>query len=353
MHVDWNWAKQRPHYIAQKLSQFHQLVVFYPFSWKREQLTTNEHNTINLFPLYQIPFSGKFPFLNQINILIYRSLSYLFLKWYSPDYIWITSPELYNYVSRNSKAKIIYDCMDDLLEFPANVPKKKWFKKIEQKLISVSNIVFCSSKYLQNKLISRYGFKEKYKLIYNAFEPSDLSLLPPEKHVKNTKDKYIICYYGTISSWLDIVALEKIVNRFETIEIFLLGPLENIAPDRFHHERIKYKGVVPHNELSKFVSLCDALIMPFVLSELIRSVDPVKLYEYIFFNKPIISVKYAEIEKFSPFVDFYETHEQLLEIVNKYLKNEFTIRYQTLQRDDYISNNNWDSRILSIQQYLK
>ena len=48
-------------------------------------------------------------------------------------------------------------------------------------------------------------------------------------------------------------------------------------------------------------------MMPFILNELIESVDPVKLYEYINFEKNIICIKYDEILRFKDFVYFYNT----------------------------------------------
>ena len=46
------------------------------------------------------------------------------------------------------------------------------------------------------------------------------------------------------------------------------------------------------------------MIMPFKLNELVKSVDPVKLYEYINYNKPIISIFYQEIKRYSQLCGF-------------------------------------------------
>ncbi len=52
---------------------------------------------------------------------------------------------------------------------------------------------------------------------------------------------------------------------------------------------MKFYGPIDDDKLYKNVQNFDCLIMPFKLNKLIFSVDPVKLYEYINYNKPIVS----------------------------------------------------------------
>ena len=53
------------------------------------------------------------------------------------------------------------------------------------------------------------------------------------------------------------------------------------------HRRIHWKGVIEHNKLWENVKEMDALIMPFKVNDIIRDVDPVKLYEYISMGKKL------------------------------------------------------------------
>lgn len=40
-----------------------------------------------------------------------------------------------------------------------------------------------------------------------------------------------------------------------------------------------------------------------------------KLYEYIFTGKPVVSVKYGETEKFSKYVNLYVTENDFLQLL--------------------------------------
>ena len=52
--------------------------------------------------------------------------------------------------------------------------------------------------------------------------------------------------------------------------------------------------------------------MPFVVNDLIKSVDPVKLYEYLAFKVPVISVYYPEIKYFKNMLIFIQIKKKQL-----------------------------------------
>jgi teichuronic acid biosynthesis glycosyltransferase TuaH len=353
MNVDWDWAKQRPHFLAQYLSRSHDMVVIYPYAWRRNNLSSNDRNGIRLYPFFRFPLGGRFAMIRDLNVFLLRMMAKVFLKWYQPDIVWISSPELYEYLPKHLSARLIYDCMDDVLAFPANASRRDLLAASEKELINKSFLVFCSSNNLRDKLAARAGHAEKFFVIHNAFEPSGFSGISGNDEARKKEGRYVLGYVGTISSWFDFEALIRIVNEFTSMEIHLIGPTENLGVELPQHERIKYLGAVRHGDLLTYASGFNALLMPFEVNELIQSVDPVKLYEYVFFNKPIVSVRYAEIERFSDFVDFYTNHEELIVILSRYLKEGFKKKYSDSERLQFISSNTWSKRSYQIQEILK
>lgn len=353
MNVDWDWVKQRPHFIAQHLSRSHEVIVLYPFAWRRTHLSKNERDGVRIYPFLRFPFGGRFAFVGKLNVLLLRMMTSVFLRWHRPDIVWISSPELFEYLPKHLSAKLIYDCMDDVLAFSRNASRRYWLEASEKELINSCSLVFCSSENLREKLIVRAGNSERYSIVHNAFEPSAFLGLTENPEAGKKAGQYVLGYVGTISSWLDFEALITIVNAFPSVEIHLMGPIENLGMSLPQHERIKYLGVSRHCDLQMRVSRFDALIMPFKVTELIQSVDPVKLYEYIFFNKPIVSVRYPEIERFSDFVYFYENHEQLVAIFAKYSNVGFKKKYSSEARDRFIVANTWAQRVVCIEETLR
>lgn len=352
MNVDWDWAKQRPHFLAQHLSRSHDVLVLYPFAWRRSHLTKIERGGIRLHPFFRLPFGGRFALIGKLNVVLLRIMAKVFLKWHRPDIVWISSPELFEYHPKHISARLIYDCMDDVLAFPRNAPRRDLLAASEKELIDACSHVFCSSNNLRDKLIARTGHSEKYSIVHNAFEPSAFAGISGNEEARKIEGRYVLGYVGTISSWLDFEALIEIINAFSSVEIHLMGPVENLEMPLPQHERIKYLGAVQHGEIQARVDGFDALMMPFQVTELIQSVDPVKLYEYVFFNKPIVSVRYPEIERFSGFVDFYMDHEELVSTIGRYLAGGFKKKYSNDDRLKFITSNTWSSRINLIEKIL-
>ena len=92
--------------------------------------------------------------------------------------------------------------------------------------------------------------------------------------------------------------------------------------------------------------------MPFIINDLILSVDPVKLYEYINFNKPIFSIYYDEIKRFSSFIKFYSSKQELSQLLSN--SDEILVKkYDEESRRDFLKENSWNVRVHRIDEILK
>jgi teichuronic acid biosynthesis glycosyltransferase TuaH len=80
--------------------------------------------------------------------------------------------------------------------------------------------------------------------------------------------------------------------------------------------------------------------MPFVVDDLVRSVNPVKIYEYIYFDKPILSIYYPGLERFKKFIDFYINKEECVSIIEKCLISS-TKKYSAFEREIFFLENTW------------
>lgn len=353
MHVDWDWAKQRPHFIAEYLAKRQHVVVCFPYAINRSQLRENPSCGLSKFPFLILPGSDQYAFIYRIGTWINQCLSTVLIWRFKPEFIWFCSPEHLEMISTKHGAQLIYDCMDDMAEFRMHQFKKKNLIRLEKHLLAKAGLVFCSSRRLCEKLRQRYTVKTDVKLVHNAFDPNPLTIETPKKGNDTSAGKRPkIGYIGTISNWLDSDALLMLVSAFQHLEIHLVGPIEIAKADRIEHERIFWHGPVPHEAVKYYARDFDALFMPFIINELILSVDPVKFYEYIFFDKPIISIKYPEIERFGVFVDFYVDHESLKEVISGYVEGGFEKKYSPEAREAFIAQNTWDQRVEDVERSL-
>ncbi len=351
MHVDWNWIKQRPQFIAEGLSKFFDIYVFTQREsiTKSKNLTKNDNKNIKIKSFFVLPFKNKsyIEYLNEIFMKIYFKLV---IKIYEPNYIWITNPILYDYLPSNLDCKLIYDCMDDAIGFDF---KKEGIKakilKSEKKLIKKSAVIFVSADNLATKINKREKCDHKTFLVRNAFNGDIITRTPKQKN----RDIYKIAYIGTVSSWFDFELLEFTLQKFKNIEYHIIGPIVGSESKIHTNERIKFYGPIEHEKLISLSNSFDCFIMPFKLNNLVKSVDPVKFYEFINYNKPIISIFYDEIKRFSPYVYFYSNKETMVNILDKMINEGFVNKYSDKQRFEFLKNNSWDTRVSKIIEYIK
>lgn len=352
MHLDWRWIKQRPHFIAEGLSDFYDVTVIHFYSKRffygvSDNSTPNEKN-LKLLPAFRLPFYQKKIIygLNKSYMKIY--FKFLIEK-YDPDFLWITFPQLYDYIPSNLRCKIIYDCMDLSTGFDYQDNFNLKVAEIEKKLVNDASIVFVSSDFLLRKLDEIHHCRDKLILIRNAFsgEIIDHRLIG-----KKQKKIFKIGYVGIISPWIDIENIKFTLEQIKNIEYHLIGPYDH-GNAELKHNKIKLYGSICYNELYDYVKSFDCLIVPFKVSERILAADPGKIYGYINFNKPIISIYYDELQYFSSFLDFYYSKEDLVELLKKMIYIGFNKKYSDIQRLEFLKNNSWDVRIHKIVKCLE
>lgn len=352
MHVEWGWIKQRPHFIAESLSEFFEIDVFYELSTYNRKLAglTDNPTNLNVSAFYPLPFREK-PVIRVLNIIYMRIFFKLLILKHQPTYIWILSPSLYRYIPSKINSKIIYDCMDDASAFDSGEYIKSQMIESEKRLIKDAHLIIVSSKSLESKIKKNRFAKNKVVLIRNAYNGQ---LIDVNKKIINSSKKIIqIGYVGTISSWFDFNIIELTLNKFKNLEYHLIGPIEYLVNIKDHqHERIIFHGPVNHEDLYNVLKSFDILIMPFKLTELVKSIDPVKLYEYINYNKPIISIFYDEIERFNKFVYFYTNKEELINLIEYLIDNGVRKKYSDADRKKFLDNNTWRKRTLKLMKYL-
>lgn len=335
MHIDWNWIKQRPQYLEEMLEKKYDITVMSPKNYRIKERESKG----NLKTFYPIPFIRRFPHIWKIDSYRKKRVVCKQIKRENPDYIYVTAPEYAECIPKWYQGCVIYDCMDDMLAFNSSSHIVKRISEQEKKMVDVADIILVSSEKLKGKLYERYPniINKEVGLIRNGYDGCLANVRPISKH-KN----YAICYFGTISHWFNFDFILKSLNRISDIEFWLIGPIES-GTSIPQHERLKYFPPVKHSELENITSDVDAFVMPFEINELILSVDPVKLYEYINFGKNILCVEYPEVERFSPFVYFYEDYVSFEKQIYQ-MKNSKKIKYTNKERESFLLKNNWKQR---------
>lgn len=351
MHLPWGWVKQRPHFIAEGLSRYFEVSLFTEkqYLYKSRLVRHDTDPDLQIVELFKFPHIDLDVFL-RINTSIIRYQLKKVIGQY--DFIWLTHPNLFRRVKDilPGSVRVVYDCMDDFLEFPyakSNPAFERQTWENEKGLVERCDLIFASSDYLKQKISDRYAPGQEVMVMNNAIcieerpGAGTTSLPSGIERLFNIPGKKLV-YIGAIADWFDTGLILESLGVFKDITYILFGPCEIKLPE---HERLRYGGPVEHRHVYSIMAGADALIMPFKTNELVLSVNPVKLYEYIYGCRPAISVEYGETLKFNDYIYLYRTRDDYFTLVRRIVDEGLPLKRTCEENRRFADRNTWDKRV--------
>jgi len=360
--INWDFLKQRPQHIAEELSKYHSVYYIEPsisgvssiIRGKKFHKSREFNVNINLKIIRP---GGKLRLPRIFDLVDFTGLNLVYEKFYlkkvieNAHLIWLGSPIYYDLVKDFGK-KIIYDKMDDYEKLTKNIFVKRLIKRNEKNLLSKAMLTFTSSQFLYNQ-IELLG--KPVALIQNGL---DRSLCSNSNNDKQNKVAYTIkeikknCnvifgYIGTIDHWFDYEAIKQIVQHNKKNVVVMVGH-NNLS--QCHHDNIYYFDAVSKNELNTIIKEFDYCLYTFKRNELLDSINPVKIYEYLSFNKKIIAVDSVETRKFKNCINLYDNYKTLKELLNELDNMKTPFNNDQLIR--FINDNSWDKRTALIIEHM-
>lgn len=255
------------------------------------------------------------------------------------DAVWVGYPVWYGVICHMRGKKLIYDKMDDNIWITRNGLLRRLIMRDEPELIRKADYVFVTAQrfYEEIRPVNPNTF-----LLPNAVS----SDFPIPKEKPRDPQKRVFGYVGTIGHWFDFSAVEAILKADEKNHVILAGPVEQKGPE---HPRISYLGTVPHEKIPELLQSFDVCLYPFLRNELLDTIDPVKIYEYLAMNKPVLSVRSLETEKFGELVSLYDQAENLKNSARRDFAAPFSTEKERLK---FVEENCWEKRAARIIKCL-
>lgn len=346
MGIDWEWIYQRPQVIAEYLSQDYEITVAFPVKiWGRRVIKKHrkQNPEIHKLKLWVFPFQRKSKWIGKI---AGRYKKFLLRNCRQYEYIYIDDPIAVEYILEEYKGCLIYDCIDDHAQMCGNEYMRRKVETDEEILMQRSDLLIFSSQNLLKKK-AHICNKNRLNLVRNG---TNYTIVYEAKE-SVVKNRYIIGYIGTIAEWFDQKLIIQSVQKYDELEYHLVGPC--MISEQVRNNRIIYDGVMEHENLHLHVKEYDCMIMPFIVNEIVKAVDPVKLYEYIAFGKCIICVYYEELEYFRDYVYFYKTEKEYNSLLENLIKQGFPPKYNRQQQEKFLKENSWKERYQIIHQLIE
>lgn len=187
---------------------------------------------------------------------------------------------------RANKYAIIYDILDEWEAFH-EVGQAPWYCRArEEEAVLLADLVTTVSPALSNKF---RHLRHNVHIVPNGFDPTILLKESKSCLLANEREN-IVGYFGHLTeAWFDWELLFKLANDFPRLrfEIIGYGASSSTIERAMKYPNIALLGKVDTSDLHKFARRWSIGLIPFKDGPLSAAVDPIKIYEYIFFGLKI------------------------------------------------------------------
>ncbi|GAV26215.1 hypothetical protein ciss_21480 [Carboxydothermus islandicus] len=178
--------------------------------------------------------------------------------------------------------------------------EKEKVKKYEKHLIYISNEVWFVGEKLKDIYLSKYSevlISKKVKIVPNGINSQIFANVRSQVKFK-TKGKINIGFVGALAGWVDIDLMKKILG-IENCVLNIAGPdFVGVLRELRKYKNLKYYGTIDKKDVPNFINDQDICLLPFRLDNpLSIASEPLKLIEYFYLQKPVISTSIPAINK--------------------------------------------------------
>jgi glycosyltransferase involved in cell wall biosynthesis len=315
---------------------------------------TGSSKTLPLTRLAALRHSSPLP---RINRSLYVQLVHWHLRRLAGErlVLWLYHPLQVDLIDAfPERALLCYDWTDDWAEFD-------WLPVADRQELVVSNecilrradVVFTVSEELFRR--ARAINPNSYRAP-NATDISVLSDNATDAVAPELADlpRPIIGYIGQIGDKIDYVMLEQVVTDRPNWSFVLVGNVwaskSTLVDALAAWPNVYLMGQRAYNELAGFMRGFDVCILPHLRTSLTRSMDPIKLYDYLASGKPIVSTSVAGTERFADVVYIGDTAEEFVMALERALAEGGAL---TERRLAYARRNTWPQRADEMWQIVQ
>lgn len=280
---------------------------------------------LHRFPIHRQLAKKMLGFLNQIPIYkqIWKKQINRIMQEYAFDAVHFNDLplcSLMGYVKQNFKVKVVADMHENYPFLIAEQPymntifaklllsKKIWFRKEKEWLLNADHIV-CVAEEMKNRLMKLLPDSKKIGVVPNTinFKTFQRAQKPLPELNKRFAGKFVVSFIGGIDAVRGIEYLIEatylLKDKINDICILLVGNGQSL--DLIKKRVIDYKldnlvsieGWQPSSYMQAYIEISDICIIPHIRSAQTDNSSPNKLFQYMFFGKPVISSNCTSIEK--------------------------------------------------------
>lgn len=164
-------------------------------------------------------------------------------------------------------------------------------------------------------------------------------------------DKKIIGYVGTVQHRFDFDLLEYLAKKNPQYHFLIGGPIMKTSEKEARRlaalDNIQMVGRISYEKLPQFIQLFDVGIVPHITDDFTRSMNPMKIFDYLASGKPVVTTPSSELQEFHGAIytaKDYEDFDKKIGIA--------TDRDMSIDGPHFVKHHSWEHRVAHMVQLM-
>jgi hypothetical protein len=287
--------------------------------------------------------------------LFNQFLVLLTIRFYSKRYnltspiVFFFFPHLHYLCGKLGESLDVYYCIDDYSGLPG--VDKFSVKAMDDALTKKANLVFvvCSELLSRKKALNKnvaYSPHGVDALHFDLDQTFDL----PEPLANHCGKRHIVLFWGLLAEWIDYDLIEYLLTSHPDKVFVFLGRVSVNINDLLKYDNVVFLGPVNYEELPAYAKYSDVLISPFIINEWSKTINPIKLREYLATGRPVVSTALPEAIAQSDFIRVAYSKEEFSVLLQDALQKRCPLDYS--RRREYVREFTWERRVEEISSRI-
>jgi GT2 family glycosyltransferase/glycosyltransferase involved in cell wall biosynthesis len=262
--------------------------------------------------------------------------------------LWTQDPRALDLVDRLPVDGILYDLTDDWAAFETDPDRRVEVQRRIEELGRRSELVLACSRTLEE---GAKAWTDRVAYLPNAVNPApaegvpcDLEALPRPR----------LGYVGTLhAARVDIELVRRAAELRSEWSFVFVGPdlLDQAARERLlEPSNVHHIGVRPHRRIPSYLAGFDVCLLPNLVNDFTRSLDPLKIYEYLAAGRPVVSTAVDNVPDLEEHLEIAETAAALVSAAERVMENDDEVAQA--RRRAAVVRDTWEERAVTVESLL-
>lgn len=319
-HVSWRHIRQRNHHTMAQLARRSKVLYINPIRLDTYCKHTPHHllqfrkvcENIWHHEIFVLPFETQSPLFQRLNRFLLETRIRYHMKrlGFGPIVLWFYFPSQRWLTGCLGERAVVYDIQDEYSQFPW-APRDTAEK--ENQLLAEADVVFAGTDalYERKRPQARNNHFFGCGVDYDHFNTVYYRDRPRE--FRHLRGKVTLGYFGALDNRIDRDLLLYLSRERPDWNLVMIGPIVGGLFKRFSAPNVAFTGTKPYELLPRYLALFDVCLMPFVMSDMTRHINPTKALEYFASGKPVVSTPIPDMVKhYSDVIYFGSTPDEFL-----------------------------------------